>query len=283
MSAELQDRAAPPRRASAVPPSWRRSLIVVVRNGLRLHWRDPLTWGGGLGASCALIAAMWPSIADSIGKAIADYPEALKQAFGIRELDTVEKYVDVEMLSLIVPLALAFFAVRCATRAVVGAEERGHLNALLSLPLSRRVLVAGSFIVTGLVLAAILAVIWALTWITGTIAGTDISASILASGVVNVWPLAMAFAGLAVLAAGLLHRQAPVVAIATGTLVAMYVIDLLGRIAPDMKALRTISAFRYYGSAIQNGLDVSHIVGLTVFAIAAAAAGAVLFERRDVL
>jgi ABC-2 type transport system permease protein len=274
---------APATTSPAVPPSRGRSLAVVIRNGLHLHRRDPLIWGGTLGATCALIAAMWPSIEESIGKAVESYPEALKQAFGVQELDSVEKYVDVEMLSLIVPLALAFFAVRCATRAIVGAEERGHLDALLSLPLSRRVLVAGSFTVTGLILAAILVVIWLVTWSVGTAAGTDISASVLAAGLANVWPLSMAFAGLAVLLAGVFHRQAIVVAIASGTLVAMYVVDLLGKISPDLEPLRAVSAFRYYGSAVQDGLDVSHVLGLVVVAIATTAIGAALFARRDVL
>ena len=265
------------------PPSWQRSLAAVVRSGLHFERHAPLTWGGGLGATCALVAAMWPSVADSIGKAVESYPAGIKQAFGIQELNSVEQYVDVEMLSLVVPLALAFFAVRCATRAIVGAEERGHLDALLSLPLSRRVLVAGSFIVTGLVLAMILVVIWALTWIAGTLAGAGISATVLADGLANVWPLAMAFAGLAILASGFLHRPATVVAIATGTLVAMYVMDLVGKIAPDARPLRTLSAFRYYGSAIQNGIDVSHVLALTTAAIVLTAIGAALFERRDIL
>ncbi len=129
----------------------------------------------------------------------------------------------------------------------------------------------------------ILVVIWALTWITGVIAGADISAATLAAGLANVWPLAMAFAGLAILASGFLHRPATVVAIATGTLVAMYVMDLVGKIAPDARPLRTLSAFRYYGSAIQNGIDVSHVLALTTAAIVLTAIGAALFERRDIL
>jgi beta-exotoxin I transport system permease protein len=269
--------------APATPPSWPTSLAALVRSGLHAQRRAPLTWGGGLGAMSALMAAIWPSIEDSMAELIKSYPSGLKEAFGIQQLDSVEKYVDAEMLSLIVPLALAFFAVRCATRATVGAEDRGHLDTLLSLPVSRRVLVASSFVVTGVALAAILAVIWAMTWVTGTIAGTGISASTLAAGLGNVWPLAMAFAGLGVLCAGLLHRPATVTAIATGTLVAMYVIDLAGKLSPAIEPLRAASAFRYYGSAIQNGIDISHVLALTVVAFALAAIGAVRFERRDVL
>lgn len=264
-------------------PPWWQSLAALIRRGLADHRRAPLTWGGGLGAMTALMAAIWPSIEDSMSKLIENYPAGLKEAFGIQQLDTVEKYVDAEMLSLIVPLALAFFAVRCATRATVGAEDRGYLDTLLSLPVSRRLLIVSSFIVTGLIAAAILGVIWALTWVTGTIAGTDISALKLAAGLLNVWPLAMAFAGLAAFTAGVSHRPTTVTAVATGTLVAMYVLDLVGKLASAVEPLRAVSAFRYYGSAIQNGLDATHMIGLTLVAVALTAAGAGLFERRDIL
>lgn len=257
--------------------------MALVWRGVRDNRRAPLTWGGALGAMSALMAAIWPSIQDSMDELLKNYPAGLKQAFGIEKLDSVEKYIDAEMLSLIVPLALAFFAVRCATRATVGAEERGHLDTLLSLPVSRRVLVAGSFIATGLMLAAILVAIWTLTWVAGTIAGTGISAGTLAAGLANVWPLAMAFAGLAVLAGGLLHRSASVAAIATGTLVAMYVVDLIGRLSSAAEPFRVVSAFRYYGSAVQHGLDLTHVLTLVVVAIALAVVGSLLFERRDVL
>lgn len=185
------------------------------------------------------------------------------------------------MLSVIVPLALVFFAVRCATRATVGAEESGQLDTLLSLPVSRRLLVASSFVVTGLVLAAILGVIWALTWIAGATIGGGISATTLAAGLVDVWPLSMAFAGVAILAAGVSGRATTVTAIAVGSAVAMYVVDLVGKLAEPVEPLRAVSAFRYYGSAIQNGLDVSHMGVLVLGAIVLTVAGAQLFTRRD--
>jgi beta-exotoxin I transport system permease protein len=270
------------RAAPAVPVPSRRSLAAVVRRGVRDHRRAPLTWGGSIGAMSGLMAAIWPSIEDSMDELIRNYPSGLKEAFGIDTLDTVERYVDAEMLSLIVPLALAVFAVRCISRMTVGAEERGHLDTLLSLPLSRRVLAAGSFIATGIVLAAVLAVIWAITWIAGVVAGTDISAVILGRGVANVWPLAMVFAGLALLIAGLLRSPAVVVGAASGVLVAMYVIDLVGKLSEPLEPVRGASVFRYYGSAIQDGLDVSHVLGLCAVAVLLAAAGIARFDRRDI-
>ena len=266
----------------AQPPTAWHSLGTVVRSGLRSERFAPLTWGLSLGATCALIAAMWPSVSGPIQQAIQSYPSGIKQAFGITELNSVEQYVDAEMLSLVVPLAMAFFAVRCSTRLIVGAEERGYLDSLLSLPLSRRVLVAGSLIVTAIVLLEILAVCWAMTWIAGTLAGTDISARVLAEGFGNVWPLSMAFAGLAILLAGILHHPSTVTAIAAGTLVAMYVVDLVGKISPELKPFRVVSAFRYYGSAVQNGINLSHILALVAISAVLSAVGALLFDRRDI-
>ncbi|MDX6681797.1 MAG: beta-exotoxin transport system permease protein [Solirubrobacteraceae bacterium] len=264
-----------PRRAHA--------FVALVRQGLRDNRRAPLTWGGSLGAMTALMTALWPSIEGSAAKLVDSYPAGLKEAFGISQLDSVEAYVDAEMLSLMIPLALGFFAVRCAVRATVGAEDRGHLDTLLALPLSRRTLVGASFAVTGLVLLSILTVIWALTWITGTVVGAGMSASALAAGLVNVWPLTMLFAGVATLAAGIVHRPATVTAIAAGALAATYVLDVAGKLAGAIEPLRALSPFRWYGSAIQHGLDVSHVVALTLVAVVLAAAGAQLFERRDVL
>ena len=50
-----------------------------------------------------------------------------------------------------------------------------------------------------------------------------------------------------------------------------------------MEPLRYVSAFRYYGSAIQDGIDPVAFAAVTLAAIALAIGGAILSERRDVL
>ena len=269
-------------RVAAAPSAWR-SVRAVVLRGLRDHRRAPLTWGGSLGAISGLMAAIWPSVEGALDEALEGYPEALKEAFNIREITTVEAYIDAEVMSLIVPLAVSFLAVRIVTRAISVAEEQRYLDTLLAAPLSRGALVAGTFAVAAIVVAAVLAVMTLLTWVVAVLAGTDASLAVLGRGAANVWPLSMFFAGVAALAAGGLHRSAQVTAIATGTLVGMYVIDLVGKLADPVEPLRYMSAFRYYGSAIQDGIDPLAFAGLTLAGIALAVAGAVLFRRRDVL
>lgn len=159
------------------------------------------------------MAALWPSIEGSVDQLTDSYPAKLKEAFGITELSSVERYVDAEMLSLIVPLAVSVFAIRGVVRATVGTEEAGHLDTLLSWPVSRTVLALGTLLVTGVSVAVVLA--------------------------------------------------------------------LAGRLA-DVEALRAVSAFRLYGSAVQDGLDPLHVLALVLAGAACAAGGVLLLERRDV-
>ena len=187
------------------------------------------------------------------------------------------------MFSLIVPLVIAFFGVRAITRAISVAEERGYLDTALAAPLSRRVLAAGSFAVTAVATAVVLLVVFVLTMGVGLAVGTGISAVKVAEGVANVWPLAIFFSGLALLAMGFLHRSAPVTAISAGTLVGMYVIDLVGKLAEPLEPFRAVTVFKYSGSGLTEGIDPVAFAGLTVCGVLLALAGALLLERRDVL
>jgi ABC-2 type transport system permease protein len=229
------------------------------------------------------MAAIWPSIEGALDDALENYPEGLKDAFNIREITTVEQYIDAEMMSLIVPLAVSFLAIRIVTRAISSAEEQRYLDTLLAAPVARTTLVAGTLVVAGIVVATVLAVMTLMTWITSLVAGSDASLEVLGRGAANVWPLAMFFAGLATLAAGVLHRSSQVTGVAAGTLVAMYVIDVVGKLADPVEPLRYLSAFRYYGSAIQDGIDPGSVAVLIITGIVLAVAGALLFERRDIL
>ena len=229
------------------------------------------------------MAAIYPSIQSSIEKIAKNYPAGLKAAFGVQAMDTVEGYLNAEMFSLIVPLALGYFAVRAIAAATVGAEERGHLDTILALPISRTVLLAGAYLVTAVVTALIMALTGVITFVAGRIAGTHISVGLVAAGVMGVWPLALFFAGVSALASGALHSSRTVTAIGLGALVGMYAVDLAGRLAPGLEPIRWVSAFRYYGAPMRDGIDPASFIGLAAGGVLLLIVGAVLLERRDVL
>lgn len=72
-------------------------------------------------------------------------------------------------------------------------------------------------------------------------------------------------------------------AIATGTVVRMYVVDLAGKVAEPAEPVRVVSVFKYYGSGLTDGIDPAACIGVTVVGTALAFVGSLAFERRDVL
>jgi len=243
--------------------------------------RSVFAWGVPLGLMSAFIVAIFPSVEDSISKAVQGYPQGLKEAFGIGQLSNVEQYLQAEMLSLIVPLAMGYLAVRAVASGLTGAAETGRLDVLLSAPVSRTRLVAAGFLATAAELAAVLLAAGLLTGIGSVLAGAGLDAGAAAAGFANVWPLALLFAGFGTIAAGFSLRTSVVTGSVAGLLVAMYVVDLVGRLDPDLSGLRYLSVFKYYGNAIEDGIEPLAFAGVTLAACLLAALGAWLFERRD--
>lgn len=243
--------------------------------------RSLLAWGLPLGLMSAFIVAIFPSVEEALGKAIQGYPSGLKEAFGISGLSTVEQYLQAEMLSLIVPLALGYLAVRAVASGLTGAAESGRLDVLLSAPVSRRRLVAAGFLATAVELAAVLLITGLLTGLGSVLAGAGLAAGPALAGFANVWPLALLFAGLGIIASGFSLRTSVVTGAVAGVLVSMYVLDLVGRLDTGLDWVRYVSVFRYYGNAIEDGIDPLAFAGVTATAVALAALGAWLFDRRD--
>lgn len=243
--------------------------------------RSLLAWSIPLGLWSAFIVIIFPSIEDALSKAVQSYPEALKEAFGISQLTSVEQYLQAEMLSLIVPLALGYLAVRAIASGLTGAAESGRLDVLLSAPVSRARLVAAGFLATAIELALVLVITVALTCLGSLAAGAGLSFGSALAGYANVWPLALLFAGFGAIAVGFSLRTSVVTGAVAGLLVTMYVIDLIGRLDPDLSSIRFVSVFKYYGNAVEDGIDPLAFAGVTVAAVLLAAVGAWLFERRD--
>ena len=262
-------------------PSQARMLVAAIGRALHDQRRSPLTWGVPLGLMSALEVAIYPSVEHSLSKALDSYPEALKEAFRIETIDTPAQFLNGEMYSLIVPLAIGFFAIRAASRPLVGYEERRWLDVVLVAPLRRRTLTLAAFTATAVSTLLILVVTALLSWLAGQIFGAQIGLGELGAAVAGTWAFALFFAGLALLASGRLSSWTAVTGIAAGLLVTMYVVDIASRIAHGIHDATYATVFHWYGSPLVDGLDGGH-AALAAAGALLALTGATLFERRDV-
>lgn len=260
------------------------TLPALVLRTVRLQSRGVLIWGAALGLYSAAIVASYTTFsgsADQLNQFLEAYPEGMLEAFGITDLGDVENYMHSQVF-LLAPLALAFFPILTAASTIAGAEERGTIDVLLGNPISRWQLVVGAFVSMALSLLAILAIMGALTQITAVLMDVDLSPSSTAAAVLNMWPLCLLFGAAAMLCSAVFHRRALAIAVPAFLLFAMYLLDTLGRVSEDLEDLQPLSAFYYYGSAIEDGIDRTNFAGLTLGALALIALAILAFRRRDI-
>src|SRR5262249_48185504 len=130
-------------------------------------------------------------------------------------------------------------------------------------------------------LAAVLLVAGLITMLGSAVAGSGLSLDRALAGYANVWPLALLFAALGIVVSGWSLHTPVVTGTVAGVLVAMYGADLVGRLDTSLDWVRYGSVFRYYGRAIEDGIDPLSFAGITAVAVVLAATGALLFESRD--
>ena len=246
----------------------------------------PLAWGLPLGLVSVMVVAVFPSIqgAAELDALIRTYPDALKQAFGLSDASfrSIEGYLAAEVFSLIAPFASSYFVIHALATGICGGEQRGVLDVLLSAPIRRRQLLAGRLVGCSATLLAIALALGVLTQAGAWVFGVDLALGDTLAGVLNLWPLGVFFGGVTLLLTGIWRRPAAVTGAAAGVLLVMYLVEVLGKLSSTMAKVDGLSAFHYYGSAIEHGLDPAACAGLTAAGAMLAAAGCALFERRDV-
>jgi ABC-2 type transport system permease protein len=260
------------------------TLFALVSHTSRMQLRSVIIWGAALGLYGAAMVASFTAIegsAEQLNQLMEAYPKGMLEAFGVTDLGDPANYLQSQFLGL-APLALSFFPILALANSIAGSEERGTIDVLLGNPLPRWQLVVGSFLATALSLLGICAIVGLLTWGTAALVDVDLSLREVTDGVLNLWPITVAFGSLALLCSALLHRRALAISIPAFLLFGMYLVDTIGRASEDLEDWRPVSAFYYYGSAIEHGIDWAHFGSISLIALALVLLAALAFRRRDI-
>lgn len=261
-------------------------LLALIWQEMRLRMRGVLIWGIVLGALGALFVAIAPSMTDNpvIADLYGSMPQAMLDLFGYGKdsFSSVEGILDGEMLGFMVPLALSTFTILVASSALAGSEEEGTMDVLMGNPLSRWQIVVSRFISAAALLLGIVAIMGLITWITALFLDVDLSFASMAAGSLNLWPLALFFGGIAMLCSAIFHRRLLAIAIPLALLVVMYFVDGLASSVEFFDTIQPLSAFHYYGSAIQDGIDWANFSGLTGATLILVGLAALIFRRHDI-
>ena len=262
-------------------------LLTLTGQDMGQRVRGMVVWGMILGALGALFVAIWPTFKDDIGgmeEMMSSMPPAMREMLGFGEgaFSSVEGFIGGEMLNFLAPLALAFFPILVASSALAGAEEEGKIDVLMGNPVSRWQIVVSRFLSAAVLLFGIVTIMGLLTWITAVIVDVDLAFRSTAAASVSLWALCILFGGLALLMSAILHRRFLALAIPGALLIVMYFVNGLASSVDFFETIQPLSAFNYYGSAIEDGLDWGNFAVLTGATAVLVVLAVVIFQRRDI-
>jgi ABC-2 type transport system permease protein len=241
-------------------------------------------------ASVVLYVAMFPSLQDQSAayeEILKTMPPAMLKAFGIEGagLGGVIDFLASKHFGLVWPLMLVFLAVSQAGWLLAGEVEKGTMSLWLSAPVSRA-RVFWTRYAAGVIGQAIFIALSVLTVIPVAQAFNL---------TLKIWPViefslaaglfGLAVFGLTLVASAIFSDKGKVYGLASGTLLVMYVINLVAQLNDNLADLKYLSLFHYLDVA---GILAGHGVGMASWLVLGAAAvvgtalAVSLFVKRDV-
>lgn len=260
---------------------------VLVARTLADRWRSLLGWGLGLVGVCVLQLAVYPSVQSSgqdMQAFVDQWPEPLREAFGLDAYSTGPGFLNTELFSLMIPFILIGVALTAAAAATAGEEEAGTADLLLALPVTRGlVLVARALALTGAVVG--LAALGWVTLVVGTpMVDLDVSTGGLAAGAVMTGLLGLLYGTLGLLLGALTGRRAVTIGIGVALALGAFLLNALAPLAEWLEPWQDTSPFAWALGAepLTAGVDGPHALLLAGLSLAFAVLAWLVFRRRDI-
>jgi ABC-2 type transport system permease protein len=261
-------------------------MLVLFGHALNRFRGQILGWGITLGVLSAYLMTFYDTLIEQraqLEQLLASYPPELLAFFGdVGGMFTPAGYLTVEFFSYM-PLILGVYAILAGSGLLVGDEESGVLDLLLSHPVRR----TSMFFARLLALLAATAAIQAITWL-GFVIGLnwtvlDLSWSEMALPFVSLSAVLLTYAAFSILMSMLVPSRR-IAAMAGGiVVVGSFFLTALARIDERLETAARFSPLNYYqsGDAIL-GLDWAWLGGLAAVALVMLLLAWWRFERRDI-
>ncbi len=257
-----------------------RSRPLLLQSPIRFAWR--LTWGTLLAwaVGITVYSFFMGSLIKAMGEVLADDP-AYEQYLELMGLTTAEVTLGmVAFMAVVLGLMVSLYAA-WRIGAVRNEEDAERAEHLLTRPLTRRRWLGGHLLLALLSVTLLVVVSGAATWLGAAITDANVRLIDAMAASVNLLPVILVFAGLAVAMFGLAPRLT--IAVPVGAVVVAYVLQMVGAALELPGWVVGLSPF--YHLALVPVADYALTQGLvmTAIAIGATAVGVVAFERRDLV
>ena len=240
----------------------------------------------GLAILTGLYIYLFPSISSSIDldAYIQSMPPALRAAFGIQSLNSIEGFLAAELYAFGWVLLLGLYLAYAAASLVADDVEDGRMDMLLALPVSRSKVLLEKFS-SLLVPIAIANVVLPVFVYFGVVAiGETLSAADLVMVHLLSVPYLLTTAAIGLVASVLFDRTSLAQRAAMGTVFGLFLVDSVVT-NTDFAVLGALSPTRYYDPAavlVESQWDVTGAFLLLIAALALLLLSRTLFQRKDI-
>ncbi len=234
-------------------------------------------------------AVVYPYLRDStaqLDEYLKVYPKDVLAAFGMEgSIADPGVFWNTYIGAMLWPIVAAIVAAILASR-ISADTDSGWIEQTVAAPMTRARYALVTVAVQAVVLAALAVVTLAAVLIVGAIVGARFDAPRFALATVAAWLFGAAFSAFATLVSVVTLRRGVAAGAAAGTMLVMYVFNIVALLQPDLRWLQNLSAFRWlYPKQVVDDFALSlPEVGLYVAIIVSCwTAGVLLFRRRDLL
>lgn len=252
----------------------------------RRRLRPSLYLSAGMSVLALVVIWAFPPFRDAmdVDEILDAYPEALLRLFRIREMGTLEGFLAAEFYVFGWVILLSLYFAYSAAEVVADDVDRGRMDTLLAMPVSRPRLVAEKFLAVGVPVVVVNAVVAPVV-----IAGSHlIDEPVSAADVVALHLLAIPFlyacAGIGLLASVVFDRASVAQRVAIGVTFALYLLESLLS-DTDYAAIGAVAPMWYFDPSavlIDGTYDLAGGAVLVAATLLLLLASQAWFTRRDV-
>lgn len=259
-------------------------LAGVLAKTLRDQRRSVASWGGGIVATIAIMAALWPSVRDMFDdEMLADFPEAMQRLFDLETMRTGSGFFNVELFSIVLPVVFIAYGVGRGSRFVAGEEQDGTLEVVIVGPVSRTRIAADKAIGLAIGIAALGAASFLAIVLVSAVVGMAIPVAHAAIGALAMVLLGVQHGWLALAVGAATGRRGLAVGVASVAAVSGYLLHVLGALVDAVAPWQPLSPFtQAIGAGPVSGEVPIGFAWLAISSVAFVAVALPLFERRDI-
>jgi ABC-2 type transport system permease protein len=260
-------------------------MFTEIKHTLRRMRGAIIGWGIGLFAYGLMMANFFTSLEMMEGflDNLENYPAEMLAFFpNIFDIMSPKGYMDTYFFSYMT-LIIGFFAVTACANLLVGDEEKGILDLLVSYPVSRSGFFWGRLLGFLIATAIILLASWLGWLIPAESSGLNLGAVELLQPFLPLYVVLVLFGAMALLFSMLLPAARMATGLAGGLLLVNFLFIGLANLNSDLGAIYELTPLYFYqGGAAIEGIDWGSLLGLTGITLVFALLAWLLFQRREI-